>query len=996
MYENKKRYGVKPSLPIKYTIRDFFPRDITNTDYKKTKNDKKLRKMINPILLIIAENSESENERRENDVLLTLNKLYESLPAEYKEQYIGKQESLKDQVNALSTKLDAAKKEALDFIKSLRNMLMHSPKTEEAVFNKFRFNKVDGSLFDLFKLALKMEMIGLEKYISTHESAHSTNTGTSSKNPLETSSPTRLFVSQVKNKELKDQIIYLENLASNSDERILDQIAYWKKIALFIDQMNSTNLGEIPYIYAFASIALYADIKDMQEMCVLLKTKGYFNRWILQFCIKGSYKVITPGIYKEDTSLELHRIQLHREKDIREHCLNTNKHITRDYDFFLEKGKLKPEPAPSNIGTYYQKLLRYYSFSHSFPTLPQYEDQIKQIKAERLSKARLEKKANVQKIIDERLYRGLAPELPKADTNVDTIKASFTNVFRQEDVFMREVMAFLGDVDSTWFGQNWQIRENTVLWQDPYSKIEFDIRRKTKPSKNALSSIYPMVYKKDIGEHIASLSRTNLTALLVAILLNKGNVDFPALYATAKMEISAPKSENPNNKEYWEKLAKESGGWNKHEQASLVIKYIRKYIPKHFHLQDSIMFHQNLLQELYSWDGSGRSLQSGLQEAFTPYGITIPNEIIGIFRAKNLEALVKIVCEEFVDPKAPKNKSGEKTHVLFRTWNSYAFTPSKNIDPSIKDALKWEENVQGDFFEVLLGYFDKNNYTYPDIVSIYLQDKGEISLYKLIQSMDKKALKKERATRDMLAEELLLECIAFYYVEKIKGESSYMELKAISSSDKKSPIAFNIVWNLKPPLEVSLEDYNKKNIKQILNWVFDPRRMGIEISRLDNTDSVVLAQNCYGVFDSSARFISQHKVLGAKAPNDSYRYEGSQETLDLENKFNKIKWFQREMIAQICDIENKLIWEVKDFLDEIESKESYYNFTKLVNLYKKHKKLENDLDSKIIAVRNMLAHGYLLRGKMNVKSIIDTIEEFNTVLGRKSLYDYYNPLKNRY
>ena len=171
MYENKKRYGVKPSLPIKYTIRDFFPRDITNTDYKKTKNDKKLRKMINPILLIIAENSESENERRENDVLLTLNKLYESLPAEYKEQYIGKQESLKDQVNALSTKLDAAKKEALDFIKSLRNMLMHSPKTEEAVFNKFRFNKVDGSLFDLFKLALKMEMIGLEKYISTHESA---------------------------------------------------------------------------------------------------------------------------------------------------------------------------------------------------------------------------------------------------------------------------------------------------------------------------------------------------------------------------------------------------------------------------------------------------------------------------------------------------------------------------------------------------------------------------------------------------------------------------------------------------------------------------------------------------------------------------------------------------------------------------------------------------------------------------------------------------------
>ena len=781
--------------------------------------------------------------------------------------------------------------------------------------------------------------------------------------------------------------------------------------------MNKNNRGDIPYIYAFATIALFVDTKDMQEVLTLVKAKGFIKKWILQFSLKGSYKVITPGILQEDKSLELHRIQLHQEEKTRSNVLDCKVRIKRTYANFIGKDELlKPLPLPKNVGFYYQKLLRYYGFAHSFPLITKYEDAIKQIKAERLSKVRLTKVANVQKIIDERLYSGKAPELPKFDTNVNTIKSSFTNIFRRDDVFMREVMAFLGDVDNTWFGQNWQIRENTVLWQDPSTKVEFDIRRKTKPSKNALSSIYPLVYHKDSGGDIASLSRFNLRAMVASILLNNNTkgMDFKALHATATAEISAPKNETPNNQQHWKKLVEECSSWNRHQQACLVIKYIRKHITKHFHLQDSIEFHQMLLHSIYAWDGSSRSLQSDLQEVFSSYDITIPNEVVGIFRAKNLEALAKIVCEDFADIKAPKNKSGEKTHVLFRTWKPHAFSPTKSIAPTIQDALKWQDLQKGDLFDILVKHFEENDFAYPDIVQVYINDKKNTSLQDLLKNPsyqnDKKALKEERAIRETLTEELLLFLVAFYYVDKIKGESSYMELKPNNTSDKKSPVAYNIIWNLEPKLEISLEDYNKKNIKQILNWLFDPRRINTPTHKFHKHTDKDLAQKCMGSFEDAVKTVTNSSALKSKAPKNSSRFEGSQQTLDLENKYKKILWVQREMIAQICEIEKDLIYRLErlDLNEEDKNwlnKTHYYEFPILLALYNKYYlKIPTNPDAKndrdkygalnynIGEARKMLAHGKLLgKEDMTYAKTIQAIEDFNEALGRKSLWEYYNP-----
>lgn len=64
---------------------------------------------------------------------------------------------------------------------------------------------------------------------------------------------------------------------------------------------------------------------------------------------------------------------------------------------------------------------------------------------------------------------------------------------------MKEAIEFLSSKYSNEFGKDtWTISGNAVIWLEPNDNICFDVRRKVKPSKNGMNSIYKIVYNEKI------------------------------------------------------------------------------------------------------------------------------------------------------------------------------------------------------------------------------------------------------------------------------------------------------------------------------------------------------------------------------------------------------------------------------------------------------------------------------------------------------------------
>ncbi len=974
---NKSNNNAKP--PVIF-LKDLTLRERPKGEEKSQadKDKDKLKKALLPQLTFITENdvvgllNKHTNKEHlskqelaqlksfEENVYIIIKKIYDEFSAEYKNEFLGfpKDHAIQTQEEhtKLREKYPRILKEALSLSASFRNFAMHKSMKEDP-FTSFKFDSFDGDLINLLRLSAQKERVHLKAQLAEF--------------------PDNKFAK--------------------------DQLEYWDAVLSSTPDVCKETKNKIPFVYVLAAMSLVIEAKEMQELLTLTRYPKFTTTWVLQFSLRGGFKVISPGFFQEDKSLDLYRIQINSRESV-QGSIHTNRRIIHTYKQFTNDDKPKPDLIPAEKGVHYQKLLRFHGFTNSYPTILEFKDTIKHRVATEISEARKERIENIKADnLDSTKTRRPVPTL---ELDVDKIKKEFTNIFRTDDVFMREAMAFLEEHDSHWFGGNWRIVGNAVIWYEPLKQLEFDIRRKTKPSRNAVKSIYKLRYDKNAKGKTISLGRTNLQSLVATILLGH-QVDFEKLRETATVLNNNQKKEaQSNDNPLWKKLSEECGEWNRYQQAQIVSKFMRKFMNR-LHLNDSISLHKEMMMDLYLFDNQPSDIRKKIPNYFERQGNPYPNEVKEIFESSStLEGLCASTCLAFEKLNIPK-KSGEKTATPFYTWKKGDFSPASKNQP-IHKILGWEDTDNA-LFDILYQYIEQEKIKQPRIIEVYKQQRpegvGKKSISKRFNT-DKKGFFRELEIRTILCDELLFPLMAREYRRKIAESHEYIELvESTNAKEYYSPVDCDVVWNLNPKIQTSFEDSNKKDIKMSLNWIFDPRRIsGIKSHEdLDPSDDKAIAQKCLDMLINANDLIAAHPTLKSKAPKYT-KHNGDFGIDDIKILVKRAVWAQKEMLSFLCDIERQLIYELsqKNSLPKMEE-EGYYNFASLITSAIKGGVLPNNPKMwSLIGVRNMMAHGKLhdysvdLQKNVHItefKQVFPIINEALKTLGRNDFDAHYNKKK---
>ena len=937
-YKNNYKGNDKPNIkpPELYYLSYFL------NDGKKDTNKNKIKKYLIPLLTVITEYKNADDLAAIKNFSVIVRNKYERFPIEFKEEFIKlENKNIYEEEEILREKIEKSYKDALIFLKDFRNIIIHKT-VKEDTFARCKFNNFDGELFSFLRICLESEY----KYNLD------------------------------------------ENKFNDIEKNYIDKVLKMNSAEMKNDFKN------VPFIYVSIILAMFSERKYIKETLDLTKAKKFIKDIVTSFSLGGESKTIISGIAADEE--ELYFKQLEMSNKITEEINRSGRRIIKELDYFnIDKEKTNKNFEANG----YNNTLKFYGYINTFPKIEELENGIKEFKAKEIVKNNIENMENVKRynqnareynaILDRGIPRlAIKNENKNFETDYKKIIPNLKNVFRNEDIFMKEAMEFLSSkYNNEFINDSWTISGNAIIWTESNDNISFDIRKKVKPSKNSMNSIYKIVYNKGNSDKF-SLNRYNLRALITSILVN-GDLNLKELKETASNNFKTKKSNSADTNDLAKDLKNKIPSWNRYNQANLIFKTVRKSIIKdiHLHNRDSVAFYKEFIRVLYSLNKKGDIYDDAI-EVIHKYGIqdeNISNEIRDLLKNNNLKDMALSSVDILVNfNKANKKEKTSKQSVAsFKTWSKFAFSPVNEKNENIYKLLGWNniknnlnlsENNRVDIFDVLFNYFNKNNMTIPPIVSIYknfIKD-NKIDYYA------------EKEIRNIVAEEMILYFIYSNYLKNIETDNKnyfYFE----SGKDNKN-LEFDLVWNLNPKIKINVKDYMKRDVKQALDYIFDSNRIKNE-GKINGKDDL---QKCLESCLTNYNIVVNHNTLKSKCPKSSSIIK--RDILNADNIKDIVKiliWTQKELLYFICAIETHLIYKLSTSLTEHQLKSiadeyGYFNFGDLVENYNKNS--NNKIDEKLIIVRNELSHGRLT----NYKTVIEIIDSSLQRLGLSSLYENYN------
>lgn len=937
-YKNNYKGNDKPNIkpPELYYLSYFL------NDGKKDTNKNKIKKYLIPLLTVITEYKNADDLAAIKNFSVIVRNKYERFPIEFKEEFIKlENKNIYEEEEILREKIEKSYKDALIFLKDFRNIIIHKT-VKEDTFARCKFNNFDGELFSFLRICLESEY----KYNLD------------------------------------------ENKFNDIEKNYIDKVLKMNSAEMKNDFKN------VPFIYVSIILAMFSERKYIKETLDLTKAKKFIKDIVTSFSLGGESKTIISGIAADEE--ELYFKQLEMSNKITEEINRSGRRIIKELDYFnIDKEKTNKNLEANG----YNNTLKFYGYINTFPKIEELENGIKEFKAKEIVKNNIENMENVKRynqnareynaILDRGIPRlAIKNENKNFETDYKKIIPNLKNVFRNEDIFMKEAMEFLSSkYNNEFINDSWTISGNAIIWTESNDNISFDIRKKVKPSKNSMNSIYKIVYNKGNSDKF-SLNRYNLRALITSILVN-GDLNLKELKETASNNFKTKKSNSADTNDLAKDLKNKIPSWNRYNQANLIFKTVRKSIIKdiHLHNRDSVAFYKEFIRVLYSLNKKGDIYDDAI-EVIHKYGIqdeNISNEIRDLLKNNNLKDMALSSVDILVNfNKANKKEKTSKQSVAsFKTWSKFAFSPVNEKNENIYKLLGWNniknnlnlsENNRVDIFEVLFNYFNKNNMTIPPIVSIYknfIKD-NKIDYYA------------EKEIRNIVAEEMILYFIYSNYLKNIETDNKnyfYFE----SGKDNKN-LEFDLVWNLNPKIKINVKDYTKRDVKQALDYIFDSNRIKNE-GKINGKEDL---QKCLESCLTNYNIVVNHNTLKSKCPKSSSIIK--RDILNADNIKDIVKvliWTQKELLYFICAIETHLIYKLSTSLTEHQLKSiadeyGYFNFGDLIKNYNKNS--NNKIDEKLIIVRNELSHGRLT----NYKTVIEIIDSSLQKLGLSSLYENYN------
>lgn len=921
-------------------------------DGKKDGNKNKIKKYLMPLLNIITEDNNFNDLTTKKNFYIIIKNKYQRLPIEFKEEYI-KLENLNifEEEKILNEKIEKSYKDAIIFLRDFRNIMMHKNVKEET-FLRCKFNNFDGELFSFLRICLKCKY----KYILEEKKYFEDKNFSLNKNYIEEN-----YINKVLQMNLIEMKEYFKN---------------------------------VPFIYALIILSLFAERKYIKEILDLIKIKKFIKDIVSSFSLGGKYKTLISGIALDED--ELFVKQLEMSDKINKEMHKTGKRIIKELDYFnISKEKINI----SSKYDIYRKIIKFYGYINSFPKVEELKTNIKEFKAKNIARDNIKKIESIKEYNKKaREYNGkIDRAMPKLaiknenknfETDYKKIIPSLKNAFRNEDIFMKEAMEFLSLKYNNEFGKNvWAISGNAVIWSENNDSINFDVRKKVKPSKNCMNSIYKIVYNKENSDRF-SLNRYNLRALITSILIN-GDLNLKELKETASNNYKPKSSNTQDTNNFAEELKNKIPNWSRYNQASLIFKTVRKSVIKdiHLHNRDSVAFYKEFIRILYKLN-KVENIYNEAIEVIHKYGIldeNISEEIRQLLQYNNLKDMALISADILANLK--KKKTSSKPSYAFKTWSKFAFSPVNEKNENIYRLLGWRDiknilnlpgnNDRTDIFEILFNYFDKNDMAILPIVNIYkdfIKD-NQINYYA------------EKELRNIISEEMILYFIYMRYIESVESDNkNYFYFENRRENNKK--LDFDLVWNLNPKIKINIKDYMNMAVRHALDWIFDINRIKDEGKINDSEDLQKCLENCF----TSYNIIINHHILKNKCPKPTSIINIKNNILNADNIKDMVHiliWAQKELLYFICAIETNLIYRLSISLTEhqlknISDEYGYFNFNDLLENYNKY---SNDkLDNKLTVIRNELSHGKLT----NYKTTIEIIDLSLQKLGLISLYENYN------
>jgi hypothetical protein len=944
-FKNKNYDKTNIKQPIK--IPELYYLSYFLKDSKKDGNKNKIKKYFMPLLTIIVEDKDfnKNNLNIKKSFSVIIKNKYRKLPIEFKEEYIKNQNIFEEEI-ILNEKIEKSFEDAIIFLRDFRNIMIHK-NIKEDTFSRCNFKNFDGELFSFLRICLKSEY----KY-------------------------------NLREKKLlndKNFSSYKTDIKENYIDKVLQMNSFEMK----------NDFKNIPFIYALIILAMFTESKYIKELLDLIKVKKFIKDIVLSFSLRGDYKTLISGIISEEEKLYFKQLEM--SEQIYKETYSSGKRAIKKLDYFNYDNKDKKY----NI---YDNVIRFYTYINSFPKIKEFESDIREFKANEIVKSNINTMNSIKEYnqnareYNNKIERGFIKLAVKRENNnlktdykkiIPTIK----NVFREEDIFMKEAIEFLSSKYSNEFGKDtWTISGNAVIWLEPNDNICFDVRRKVKPSKNGMNSIYKIVYNEKNSNRY-SLNRYNLRALITSILIN-GDLSFKDLKdtATSNLKVKNHNSENTNNLS--QDLKNKIPNWNRYKKASLIVKTVRKSIIKdiHLHNKDSVGFYKEFIRILYKLDSGNSNIYDNVVEIINKYGIPNENlseEIIKLLKYNNLKDMALASVDILVSIK--KKKEIKKSIASFKTWSKFAFLPVNQKNQNIYSLLGWEniknnlltENSKADIFEILFNYFKKNNIAIPTIVGIYQNyiKNNKINYYE------------EKEIRNIIAEEMILYFIYLEYIKNIETKNkSYFYFE--SSKKDNNILDFDLIWDLNPKIKINIKDYIKRDTKQSLDFIFDIKRIK-EDGKINGKEDL---QKCLESCLSNYNIIINHNVFKSKCPKPTSIIQNN--ILNANNIIDIVKvlrWAQKELLYFICGVETYLIYKLSISLTEhqfksISEEKGYIDFKDLIDNY--NKSTDKKLEGKLSVVKNILAHGILSDYDYNI--IVDILDSSLSKLNLSSLYENYN------
>ena len=608
----------KPNIKQPIKIPELYYLSYFLKDSKKDGNKNKIKKYFMPLLTIIVEdkNFNKNNLNIKKSFSVIIKNKYRKLPIEFKEEYIKNQNIFEEEI-ILNEKIEKSFEDAIIFLRDFRNIMIHK-NIKEDTFSRCNFKNFDGELFSFLRICLKSEY----KY-NLREKKLLTDKNFSS---------------------------YKTDIKENYIDKVLQMNSFEMK----------NDFKNIPFIYALIILAMFTESKYIKELLDLIKVKKFIKDIVLSFSLKGDYKTLISGIISKEEKLYFKQLEM--SEQIYKETYSSGKRAIKKLDYFNYDNKDKKY----NI---YDNVIRFYNYINSFPKIKEFESDIREFKANEIVKSNINTMNSIKEYnqnareYNNKIERGFIKlAVKRENNNLETdykkIIPTIKNVFREEDIFMKEAIEFLSSKYGNEFGKDtWTISGNAVIWLEPNDNICFDVRRKVKPSKNGMNSIYKIVYNEKNSNRY-SLNRYNLRALITSILIN-GDLSFKDLKDTAtnNLKVKNHNSENTNNLS--QDLKNKIPNWNRYKKASLIVKTVRKSIIKdiHLHNKDSVGFYKEFIRILYKLDSGNSNIYDNVVEIINKYGIPNENlseEIIKLLKYNNLKDMALASVDILVSIKKKK------------------------------------------------------------------------------------------------------------------------------------------------------------------------------------------------------------------------------------------------------------------------------------------------------------------------------------------------------